>query len=48
MEKLKNLFKTKADQLSLEIKDIIKEAAEFSKNSPEPDASELWTDVYNV
>ncbi len=28
-----------------EIKDIVNEAAEFSKDSPEPDLSELWTDV---
>ena len=36
------------EKIEKEIKDIINEAAEFSKNSPEPDASELWTDVYNV
>lgn len=29
-----------------EIKAIVNEAAEFSKDSPEPDVSELWTDVY--
>ncbi len=29
-----------------EIKAIVNEAAEFSKESPEPDVSELWTDVY--
>jgi pyruvate dehydrogenase E1 component alpha subunit len=29
-----------------EIKDIVNEAAEFSKDSPEPDHSELWTDIY--
>jgi pyruvate dehydrogenase E1 component alpha subunit len=29
-----------------EIKDIVNEAAEFSKDSPEPDLSELWTDIY--
>ena len=28
-----------------EIKDIVSEAAEFAQNSPEPDASELYTDV---
>lgn len=28
-----------------EIKAIVNEAAEFAKESPEPDASELWTDV---
>jgi pyruvate dehydrogenase E1 component alpha subunit len=30
-----------------EIKDIVNEAAEFAKESPEPDESELWTDVYS-
>ncbi len=29
-----------------EIKEIINEAAEFAKESPEPDLSELWTDIY--
>ena len=29
-----------------EIKDIVIEAAEFSKESPEPQLSELWTDIY--
>ena len=29
-----------------EIKDIVNEAAEFSKESPEPQLSELWTDIY--
>ena len=28
-----------------EIKAVVNEAAEFSKQSPEPDASELWTDI---
>jgi len=28
-----------------EIKDIVTEAAEFSQTSPEPDPSELWTDI---
>ncbi|PYE81215.1 pyruvate dehydrogenase (acetyl-transferring) E1 component subunit alpha [Pseudoroseicyclus aestuarii] len=30
-----------------EIKDIVNEAAEFSKDSPEPDTAELWTDIYS-
>ena len=29
-----------------EIKAIVNEAAEYSKKSPEPDVSELWTDIY--
>ncbi len=29
-----------------EIKAIVNQAAEFAKESPEPDVSELWTDIY--
>ena len=29
-----------------DIKAIINEAAQFAQDSPEPDAAELWTDVY--
>ena len=29
-----------------EIKEIINQAADFSKESPEPSAEELWTDIY--
>lgn len=29
-----------------EIRDLVNEVAEFAKNSPLPDDSELWTDVY--
>ena len=29
-----------------EIKEIVNEAAEYAKESPEPDLSELWTDIY--
>jgi len=32
-------------KIDTEIKAIVKEAADFSLASPEPDASELWTDV---
>ena len=28
-----------------EVKDVVNDAAEFAQTSPEPDASELWTDV---
>ena len=28
------------------IKDVVNESAEFAKASPEPDMSELWTDIY--
>ena len=33
-------------KIDKDIKDIVNEAAEFSKESPEPDLSELWTDIY--
>ena len=29
-----------------DIKDIVNKSAEFAKESPEPDLSELWTDIY--
>jgi pyruvate dehydrogenase E1 component alpha subunit len=29
-----------------EIKAIVNEAAQFAQDSPEPEPSELWTDVY--
>jgi pyruvate dehydrogenase E1 component alpha subunit len=29
-----------------EVKDIVQQAADFAQESPEPDPSELWTDVY--
>ena len=29
-----------------EVRDIVADAAEFAQTDPEPDASELWTDVY--
>ena len=29
-----------------EIKGVVNESAEFAKESPEPDLSELWTDIY--
>jgi pyruvate dehydrogenase E1 component alpha subunit len=28
------------------VRDTVTDAAEFATNSPEPDAAELWTDVY--
>ena len=27
------------------VRDIVNESAEFATNDPEPDASELWTDI---
>jgi len=29
-----------------EIKEVVNQAAEFAKDSPEPDVAELWTDIY--
>ena len=29
-----------------EIREVVAEAADFAQNSPEPDPSELYTDVY--
>jgi pyruvate dehydrogenase E1 component alpha subunit len=36
----------KLKETDKEIKDIVTAAAEFAQDSPEPDPSELWTDVY--
>ena len=33
-------------KIDKDIKDIVNESAEFAKNSPEPELSELWTDIY--
>ena len=33
-------------KIDAEVRDIVDEAAEFATNDPEPDPSELWTDVY--
>jgi biotin carboxyl carrier protein len=33
-------------RIDKEIKDIVNEAAEFAKESPEPALEELWTDIY--
>jgi pyruvate dehydrogenase E1 component alpha subunit len=32
--------------IEADIRTLVAEAAEFAKDAPEPDASELWTDVY--
>src|SRR5260370_31657793 len=36
----------KLTEIDKEIKDVITAAADFAQQSPEPDAAELWTDVY--
>jgi pyruvate dehydrogenase E1 component alpha subunit len=33
-------------KIDASVRDIVNEAAEFATNDPEPDPSELWTDVY--
>ena len=33
-------------KVDAEVRDLINEAAEFATHDPEPDVSELWTDVY--
>ena len=33
-------------KIDAEVRDVVNEAAEFATNDPEPDAAELWTDVY--
>ena len=35
-------------KIDAEVRDIVNEAAEFATNDPEPDAAELWTDVYRL
>jgi pyruvate dehydrogenase E1 component alpha subunit len=32
-------------QIEKEVKAVVNESAEFAQQSPEPDPSELWTDV---
>jgi pyruvate dehydrogenase E1 component alpha subunit len=36
---------TALKQVDREVKDIVADAAAFAQESPEPDPSELWTDV---
>ncbi|HET7715129.1 MAG TPA: pyruvate dehydrogenase (acetyl-transferring) E1 component subunit alpha [Bauldia sp.] len=33
-------------EIEKSVRDIVTDAADFATNSPEPDAAELWTDVY--
>ena len=35
-------------KIDAEVRDLINEAAEFATHDPEPDVSELWTDVYRA
>jgi len=33
-------------EIEKRVRDIVTDSADFATNSPEPDAAELWTDVY--
>jgi len=35
-------------QIDAEIRSVVTEAAEFAQSDPEPDPSELWTDIYKT
>jgi pyruvate dehydrogenase E1 component alpha subunit len=45
---LENKFASEDDlkKVDAQVRDIVNEAAEFATNDPEPDAAELWTNVY--
>ena len=40
------LSEDEVKDIDKEVREIVADAAEFSQNDPEPDASELWTDIY--
>jgi pyruvate dehydrogenase E1 component alpha subunit len=42
----KQISEDELKKIDAEVRDIVNEAAEFATNDPEPDPSELWTDVY--
>jgi pyruvate dehydrogenase E1 component alpha subunit len=42
----KSVSEDELKKVDAQVRDIVNEAAEFATNDPEPDASELWTDVY--
>lgn len=42
----KGVDESEIKDIDKEIKEIVNESAQFAQDSPEPDASELWTDVY--
>lgn len=48
-ERLQEIYKISEDelkQIDADVRTIVTASAEFATNSPEPDASELWTDIY--
>src|SRR5213075_1863650 len=42
----KYLTEEQLKKTDAEVRDVINQAAEFATHAPEPDPSELWTDVY--
>jgi pyruvate dehydrogenase E1 component alpha subunit len=47
----KRLLEAKVDEAELkkidaEVREIVNEAADFAQHDPEPDVSELYTDIY--
>ena len=42
---IQNRTEDELKEIDRKIKDIVSDAAEFAQNSPEPDPSELYTDV---
>ena len=32
-------------KIDADVREVVNNAAEFAQNDPEPDASELWTDI---
>jgi pyruvate dehydrogenase E1 component alpha subunit len=45
---LKNKYATEDElkKIDTEIRDVVTASADFASNDPQPDASELWTDIY--
>src|SRR5947209_10850698 len=41
-----NMTEQELKQIDAEVREIVNAAADFAQADPEPDASELWTDVY--
>ena len=39
------IAESQLEAIDKDIKSIMADAVEFAKNSPEPDPSELWTDI---
>ena len=46
VERVRTELNHELDSIDAEIRAVVTEAAEFAQNDPEPDASELYTDIY--